>query len=746
MKQVLQTPGNGKVWVSDVPAPVVSEGLVLVQVAASLVSAGTERAALEFGRQSLLAKARSRPDLVQRVREKARRDGILSAFQAARHRLDMPSSLGYACSGTVIGIGAGVTGVQVGDRVACAGAGYAVHAEFVRVPPALVVKLPPQVDFESGAFVTLGAIALHGTRLAPLAIGETTAVIGLGLVGLLTTQIARAAGCRVLGIDPNPVRCSLALRLGAEGAAATEAEFRVLVATQTEGLGVDHVIVAAGSKDSKAMTLAGEVARDRGSVIVVGDVGMDTPRRLFYQKELSLRVSRSYGPGRYDAAYEEEGHDYPIGYVRWTERRNMEAVAGLLAGGQITVEPLITHRYAIQSAADAYDMITHPRGQQHLGVIITYQAQADASTLVPLRDRAVARTRDGMRVGMVGAGAFATGTLIPALLKQSVIALIGVCTSSGASGQRVGAKFGFQYCTTDPQRIVDDPEVDTVVIATPHHLHASQVSGALDAGKRVFVEKPLALSESELRAVARRLVTAHEPGSAMLPSDAMLMVGYNRRFAPMALRLKEFFGGSSDPLLMRYRVNAGALPSGHWTANRRLGGGRVIGEVCHFVDLLTYLVGALPTFVYARSMGDAAGASENVIASLEFADGSLGEITYVTTGDTAFGKERLEVYGGGRSAVLDDFRRLELIANGRRKVQTSRQDKGHVAEWQAFAKGVTTGAPPIPYDELLTTSLATFRIEESGRTGQRTPIGLESFLASLSHASASHGSSEASAA
>ena len=642
MKQVVQNARNGQVRVLDVPAPTPARGRVLVRVQASVVSVGSERAALAFGRRSMLQEARARPDLVRQVVQKAKRDGMRSAYSAATNRLDEPQPLGYACAGTVLALGEGVTGLQVGDRVACAGAGQAVHAEAVSVSANLVVPLPGNVDFESGAFTTLGAIALHATRLAVLRLGETTAVIGLGLVGLLAAQLARAAGCHVLGIDFDPTRCALALNLGCQGTATTAADFQALVERKTGQRGADHVIIAASAPDSQAVELAGEVARDRATVVVLGDVGMDVPRRAYYAKELELKVSRSYGPGRYDADYEEKGRDYPLGYVRWTERRNMEAFAALLAEHKVDVQPLVTHRFPIADAERAYDLISK-----------------------------------GKEPHLAGAGQFAMNVLIPVIKKAKNAELTAICSATGAKAQSVGKKFRFRFCATDLAQMIEEPEINVIVVATPHHLHARQAADALAAGKHVFLEKPMAVSEEELRELLAACVAVQN--RAPEESGPVLMVDYNRRFSPLTEALRRFLAGVQEPLLMRYRVNAGFLPREHWTNDPDIGGGRIVGEVCHFIDLMTHLAGQLPVRVYARTLPDLARYSgDNLAATLEFADGGLGEITYVANGDRGLPKERLEVFGGGLSAVLDDFRRLDTYQDGKRKsVRSRRQEKGH---------------------------------------------------------------------
>jgi len=745
VKQVLQNLKTGTVELADVSIPLCQPGHLLIATRCSLISVGTERMVIEFARKNLLEKARARPDLVRQVLDKAQREGMLTTLESVRSRLDQPLALGYSSAGTVIAVGEGVTDIHVGDRVACAGGGYAVHAEVVSVPNNLVVKLPNSVDFESAAFTTLGAIALHGLRLAEPQLGETVAVIGLGLVGLLTVQLAKAAGCRVLGMDPNPDRCRLAEQLGCDATATSSSQFASRVSQFTDGHGADKVIICAATPSNEPVELAGRIARDRATVVAVGAVGMEIPRKLYYEKELTFRVSRSYGPGRYDPEYEEKGHDYPIGYVRWTENRNMQAFLQLLAEGKVNVKPLIIHRFPIEEAPKAYDLITGKTGEPFLGVLITYPDQPDLSRKIVLNQHQVSRIThhasrsgiDRVTIGLLGAGNFAVTTLLPNMKKVPGIEFIGVCTATGLSARHAGDKFGFRYCTTDENQILNDPDINTVVIATRHHLHARQVIAALNAGKHVFCEKPLALNEDELRDIVKAYQQANrrisESANAQIrnPKSEIrnLMVGFNRRFAPMARQLKAFLADVHEPLVMHYRVNAGYIPPDHWVQDPEQGGGRIIGEVCHFVDFLTFLADALPVRVHARALpNDGRYRDDNVVITLEFADGSLGTITYVANGDKAFPKERVEVFGGGCVATLDDFRRLELVRGGRRKVVRSRlrRDKGHRGEWEAFVQALREGGPaPIPFEEIVATTLTTFAVVDSLRRGKLVAVELD---------------------
>jgi predicted dehydrogenase/threonine dehydrogenase-like Zn-dependent dehydrogenase len=737
MKQILQQPRTGEVTVSEVPVPQLVPGCVLVRIAASLVSVGTERASSEFARKNLLLKARARPDLVREVVRKVRREGLFSAVQAVRSRLDQPLALGYSSAGRVVGIGEGVTDIRVGDRVACAGAGYAVHAELACVPRLLVAKLPEPspVTFDEAAFATLGSIALHGIRTADVKLGDTVAVIGLGLLGQLTVQILKAAGCRVLGMDIAPNRAELASRLGADATAASPSEFRDLCYMRSRGTGVDAVLITAETQSSDPVNLAAEIARDRSIVVAVGMVGMDIERRLYYEKELDFRVSRSYGPGRYDAAYEQKGHDYPIGYVRWTETRNMEAFVELLTDGKLDLKSLITHRFSIERALSAYDLITAKTGEQFLGVLIIYPEQPNQSQVLELTGRGRSgRRATPVTIGLLGAGSFAVSTLLPAIKQVSGVEFVGVCNATGMRSRHVAEKFGFHYCTTEEEKILSDARISTVVIATRHHLHARQVVKALNAGKHVFCEKPLCLSQEELADVVRSYSRSAQT------QQPFLMVGFNRRFAPMARRMKAFLSEIHEPLAMHYRVNAGSLPPDHWVHDSEQGGGRILGEVCHFIDFLMYLAGSSPLEVHASSLSNSGQYSgENVVVSLRFSNGSQGTIHYLANGDKSFSKERLEVFGGGAVAILEDFRRLELVRHGKKQAIHARwrQDKGHRGEWETLAGVIRDGqAAPIPFDQIVGGMLATLTIQDSLSLGHSMSVDVAAFIGSISNSTA----------
>jgi len=731
MKQVLQHARTGEIAVVDVPAPKLLPGCLLVRIAASLVSAGTERASAEFASKNLLQKAQARPDLVHEVVGKIQRDGLFSAVAAVRSRLDQPTALGYSSAGTVVGVGEGVTDLSVGDRIACAGAGYAVHAELACVPRLLVARIPSasNIDFDEAAFTTVGAVALHGIRTAEVKLGDAVAVVGLGLLGQLTVQALKAAGCRVLGLDLVSDRAALAQRLGADATSINESSFRDLCLQNTGGRGVDTVLITAETSSSGPVNLAGQIARDRAVVVAVGTVGMDIERKAYYERELDFRIARSYGPGRYDAAYEQKGRDYPIGYVRWTETRNMECFLDLLAEGKLDLKSLITHRFPVDEAHGAYELITGKTKEPSLGVLIEYPREADERQYLELRGKETVPSPiagQSVAVGLLGGGAFATGTLLPAMKSVSGLELLGVCTANGSHARHAAEKFGFRYCSTDETRIVEDPAVNTVVIATRHNLHAAQVIAALRAGKHVFCEKPLCLTEGELAEIVEAY-SARE-------TRPLLMIGFNRRFAPMTVRMKSFLAGIHEPLALHYRVNAGYVPPDHWTNDPEQGGGRIRGEVCHFIDFLTFLAGSFPIEVQTRSLANAGRYSDdNAVIALQFANGSQGTVSYFANGDRSYSKERVEVFGGGATAVLDDFRRLELVRHGRRQTFRSRlrQDKGHRGEWQAFAAAIRSGGQaPIRFNEIVSTTLATLCAVESRSTGLPVTVATESFLGS----------------
>ena len=715
MKQLLQNMRDGKTIVADVPVPEPHTGQALVQVATSLVSAGTERMLVEFGEKSLVGKARSRPDLVRQMLDKAHREGLIPTVQAAFCRLDQPMALGYSSAGTIILLGDGMEGFKVGQRVACAGGGFAVHAEYNVVPRNLLTPLPDSVDFESAAFTTLGAIALHGFRLAEPQVGESVAIIGMGLLGLLAGQIAVAAGCRILGIDTNPQRVALAEFLGLEAVLRDQAVEAAQAFTRNRGF--DVLLICADTASNDPVELAGVIARDRARIVATGAVGLTFPRKIYYEKELSFINSRSYGPGRYDPSYEENGRDYPIAYVRWTEGRNFQTIVELLGNGKLNVKPLITHRFPIEKAPEAYLVITGKKKTPFLGVLLTYAGKQGIKSekvhFHPLSPQPVP-----IKLGVLGAGLFANATLLPAIKKLREVELVGISSAGGMHARHSGQKFGFAYAVSDDEQILDDIDINTVAILTRHDVHASLVIRALQAHKHVFVEKPLAVTPEQLDEIEKMI--------SLLPSQ-ILMVGFNRRFAPLAVELTNFLANRTEPLHAHYRINAGYIPLNHWTHDPAQGGGRIVGEGCHFVDFLTFLTGTAPVSVTAQALPDNGKYhQDNASMTFTFPDGSVGVVDYLASGDKSFPKERLEVFCGGRVAVLDDFRSLEMVHNGHRKVVKKAQDKGWNNEWIAFAGSIRAGGqPPIPYDQLIGVTRATFAAVDSLRIGTTVRVNAD---------------------
>ena len=702
MKQLLQNMKNGKAIVEEVPVPAPRAGFALVKVAASLVSAGTERMVVEFAERNLIGKARLRPDLVRQVMDKARREGLVPTVQAAFNRLDQPMALGYSSAGTIVALGRNMQGFKVGQRVACAGGGFAVHAEYNVVPRNLLTPLPKNVEFESAAFTTLGAIAMHGFRLAEPQIGENVAVIGLGLLGLLAIQIASAAGCNVMGIDIDPKRVALASSLGVEAVRRARAVDSSQAFTANRGF--DIVLICADTASNDPVELAAVIARDRARIVATGAVGLNIPRKIYYEKELSFVNSRSYGPGRYDTSYEEEGRDYPLGYVRWTEGRNFESVVELMANGKLKTAPLVTHHFPIEDAAKAYEVITGKKKESFLGVLLTYDQEKDVRS-EKIEFKAVSRQPSAVKLGVLGAGLYANATLLPAVKRIRDIELIGIASSGGLHARHSGEKFGFAYATSSDDEIINDPNINTVAILTRHDTHANLVIKALKAGKHVFVEKPLAVNSVQLLAVSKQLKN----------NQSLMTVGFNRRFAPLAQELSGFYEDHTEPMHVHYCVNAGYIPLNHWTQDPAIGGGRIIGEGCHFIDFITFLIGTSPISVTAHALPDNGKYREdNVSMTLTFPDGSIGVVDYLANGDKSFPKERVEVFCGGRIAILDDFRRLETVENGARREVKRAQDKGWRNEMLAFVNAIREGGqPPIPYEQLIGVTKASFAAVES---------------------------------
>jgi predicted dehydrogenase/threonine dehydrogenase-like Zn-dependent dehydrogenase len=709
MRQLLLNGSTGEVTVEDVPAPMADDTSLLVGTRFSVISPGTERKVGELGRASLVSKARARPDLVQKVIESARDEGLAPAYAKVRGRLDQPNPVGYSSVGHVVQ-GCAEGPAAPGELVACAGAGLASHAEIVAVPRNLCARVPDDVRPEDAAYATIAAIALHGVRLAEAELGAVVAVVGLGVVGQLALELLRAAGCVAVGLDPQQGRVDLARQDGFFATAEPgelDAECRRL----TERRGADAVLVAAASGSSEPLASGTAVARDRAVISIVGDVPVQAARRIMFEKELRLVVSRSYGPGRYDPDYELKGLDYPPAYVRWTEARNLAEVLRLMAGGQLRPSRLTTHTFDIDEGPRAYELLDGE--EPSLGILLRYPHAPDGARSIRIAHRPrrplrrIRRSRP--RVGVIGAGTFARTVLLPSLRRHADI--VAVAAKTGASAKGSAQRFGAALATTDAAEVMRSSDVDAIVIATRHDTHAKYAAEALRAGKHVFVEKPLALDIADLDRVAR----------AAGESDSVLVVGFNRRFAPLAERLRDTLSGRG-PLLITYRINAGRLPRSHWLRDPQVGGGRIVGEACHFVDFASFLAGARPL---AASAVTVAGASEDredgVCATVTLADGSVAQITYSAFGDPRLPKERVEVLGEAGAGVLDDFRELALYRGGREEVVRTRRDKGHSGELEAFVQACRSGLQPWPVEEMAAVTRATFQIRDSIRSAARDP-------------------------
>jgi polar amino acid transport system substrate-binding protein len=664
---------------------------------------------------------------VKKVIENVRREGLVTTYRKVNARLDRLSPLGYSSAGVVLDVGEGVDGIHPGDAVACGGAGYASHAEIVRVPKNLCVKVPEVVDLGDAAFATLGAIALQGVRRADPRIGEMVGVIGLGLLGQLTIQILKASGCGVFGVDVDSWASERALENGADRVGVCGVDDVVRMAMDmSEGNGMDVVIVTANDPSSEPIEMAERLLRDRGRVISVGMTGMSIPRNAYYSKELDLRMSRSYGPGRYDANYEEHGYDYPIGYVRWTERRNIKAILELLASSRIVLDGIITHRFQFSEAMRAYRLVQSAAGERYLGILLDYgieskgRLEQDSSSLetISLRSgRAEPKSRVG--ISLIGAGSFARSTLLPHFKKCKDVEFRGVLTAKGFSSKDVGSRFDFAYATSKVEMLLADRDADLIVVATRHDTHARYVVDVLNRGKAVFVEKPLALTEDELQGI---VAANARSGSAR----NRLIVGFNRRFAPLARAVKDHFASRSSPLVVNMRVNAGYIPPEHWTQDPRVGGGRIVGEAGHFIDLARYWIGEPVVSVFAAGVtaaSDGKHPPDTVTAVLRYADGSVANLVYASIGDTSIPKERYEVFGDGKSAIIDDFRRLVLAAHGKSKTRKTRKDKGHRDEVRAVVRCIAEGEEfPICFETLVESTMATLAVVRSMRT--RSPVSV----------------------
>ena len=713
MKQLIQNFKTGELYVDEVPMPSISSGMVMVENEFSLISAGTERSTVKVAQASLLGKAKQRPDLVAQVLQNIKKEGLAATLSKVKTKLDSLKALGYSTSGIVMA-SMDKNGIfKPGDRVACAGQDYASHAEIVAVPQNLVAKIPDNVTADEAAFTTLGAIALQGIRQCDPKLGEKICVIGLGLLGQITCQILKANGCAVLGIDLNEALVKMAYETDAIKALnRNDANLVSACESFTNGYGFDSVIITAAAPSNDPVELSAAILKKKGKVIVVGAVKMDIPRDPhFYRKELDLRMSCSYGPGRYDVNYEENGFDYPFSYVRWTEQRNMEAFLDLLSRKAIDVRPLITHVFDITDAEKAYDIVLGKTKALHMGILLKYKPnESKKNTLTQISNFPV----NSINVGLIGAGSFAQSYLIP-VVKSWGASLDGVVTSKGITSKNVSDKFKFNFCSSDADDILKKEDINTVFIATPHSSHAEL---AIKANKNVFVEKPLAINQEQLKSIIETKAESHKP----------LMVGFNRRFAKISETIKKEFKNIDEPLVINMRINAGLIPKNHWTQQAEIGGGRIVGEVCHFIDLMQYFTDAEPVKVFAESINTGntkISPEDNIAIVVKFTNGSVGNLTYLANGDKSMPKERIEVFGGGNIGIINDFRDGMFFRNGK-TIRLKSSGKGHKEEITAFLNAVKDGKEsPISFRSICLTTLTTFKILDSLYTGLPQQISLD---------------------
>jgi len=712
MEQLTQQLKSGDMIIQELPWPQVGAGMVLVRNHYSLISAGTEGSTVRTARKSLIGKAKERPQQVKQVIDVLKKQGPVQTYRAVVKKLDAYSPLGYSSAGEVIDVGSNVQDICIGDLVACAGVGYANHAEVVSVPRNLCVKLHEDADLKKASYNTLGAIALQGIRQADLRLGESCAVIGLGLLGQLTCLMLRASGVRTFGIDVDSDVIEMATHCCDAAWLRESPGLAAQVESQNGGMGVDAVIITAGTSSVDPINLAGDLARKRGRVVVVGAVptGFDRDPN-WYRKELELRMSCSYGPGRYDLAYEEKGVDYPAAYVRWTENRNMQAFQGLLQSGRINIDYITTHEFQLEEALKAYDMILN-RSEPFLGVILKY----DTAKQLKKEPIGVGKLKESGKVSLafIGAGSYAQGNLLPNIPKNEPdIVCKGVMTQSGTTSKRVAERFGFEFCTDSEKDIIANPAINTVFIATRHDTHAKYVKNCLTAGKHVFVEKPLCIKSEDLHEIMQ-IYKEH--------NDCHLAVGFNRRFAPLAINLKSRL--SKEPVSMLYRVNAGVIPKDTWIQDMEIGGGRILGELCHFIDFMTWMCGALPKHVFASVLSDPHGLNDTLCVNLTFENGSIGTICYFANGSKDLPKEYIEVYSSGLTGIIQDFKELKIYGKGKPvRKQLLNQDKGQAEMMKQFLQHIKTGAESlISAEEIFSVTDASFAVLESIRSRQSVSV------------------------
>ena len=715
MKQLIQNFKTGELYVDVVPMPSISSGMILVENEYSLISSGTERGTLKVAQAGLLGKAKQRPDLVAQVMQNVRKEGLAATFSKVKTKLDSLKALGYSTSGVVIASMDKYGLFKPGDRVACAGQDYASHAETVVVPQNLTAKIPDNVSSEEAAFTTVGAIALQGVRQADPRLGEKICVIGLGLLGQLTCQLLRANGCSVFGIDLNDDLVKMVNETKA-GLAMNRSEPNLLSACThfTNGYGFDAIIITAASLSNDPVELSAEIVRKKGKIIIVGSVKMDIPRDPhFYKKELDLRMSCSYGPGRYDTNYEESGNDYPYAFIRWTEQRNMEAFLDLVSRKVIDVRHLITHVFNIEDAEKAYDIVLGKAEVANIGILLKYPGD---NHKLPVPVQIKYNRHNNINVGFIGAGSFAQSYLIPGA-KSYGASLDGVVTTRGITSKNVADKFKFNFCSSDASDIINKKEINTVFIATPHSSHADLVIKSLEAGKNVFVEKPMAINMDQLKEIINARHKYPQP----------LFVGFNRRFAPICVNIKNEFKDVAEPLVINIRVNAGSIPKDHWIQNTEIGGGRIVGEMCHFIDLMQYFTGAEPVKVFAESLGTGNFQmipNDNIAIVVKFSNGSVGNLVYLANGNKSMPKEKIEVFGAGMVGVINDFRDGLFYRNSK-AIKLKSPGKGHKEEIEAFFNILQKGEDsPLSFRSVCLTTLTTFRILDSLYTGTAQEISL----------------------
>ena len=706
MKQIIQDVRSGATTVKEIPGPLVFPGHVLIAEVASAISAGTERYVVDLARKSLLGKALERPADVKRVLQKMRQEGVRTTLTQVSAKLNEPMPLGYSAAGIVLECGAGVEEFKPGDRVAAA----APHVAVASIGRNLCARMPDNVTFEQAAYTSIASIGLQGVRLTRTALGESVLVIGLGLIGQICVCLLKAQGCRVFGTDPDPAKLEIARTLGADGVACGSS-LRA-VKDFTGGLGVDSVVITAATESNEPIEFAAEVCRTKGRIVLIGVVGLDIPRPQFFKKELEFTVSSSLGPGRSDPLYEEKGIDYPAGYVRWTAQRNMQAVLELMSQGKLPVEKLTTHRFPIDRAPEAYDLITNRR-ESFLGIVVVYGEPKLPHRTIRLAGEKKRSIEGKLGVSLIGAGNFARLIMLPILSKIDGIAWRGICGAKGISAESTGQRNGFEFATTDMDEILKDTGTSAIFIATRHDLHADFVIAALRAGKHVFVEKPLCISENDLDRIS---ACVEELGNGC----SILTVGFNRRFAPATHRLKSFFSGIA-PLSIDYRFAPPFIPADHWTQDIEVGGGRIVGEGCHAIDTCVAIAGSPPEKVYAESVAKTGGVEttdDRVFITIRHRNGSISNISYQAGGDPAFPPERIEVFGGRSTAVIDDWDRVELWTDSRCRRSSGHKDKGHNAEFKAFLQACREGGPPpISWDDLYGVTWASLKAVRSLREG-----------------------------